>query len=335
MAQDILILAEHLNGRLADITFEMTGKAKPLAAALGGKAVGVVLGSGVRSLAGSIGADSVLYVDDAALADFNPEATSRVLTALIKERGPRLVMIGNTSMGMDVAAGLSVATGLPLIAYVNGLAAEDGTLVATSQIYGDKIQAEAVPDGEACIVSCLAGAFPAEAGRVGAIPAERSELSERVAVAPLVEQMASPVPLDDLKVKFVKLIEPEGGDVDIAQQTMLVSIGRGIGGQENIELAQELADALGCAVSSSRPITDAGWLPKTRQVGKSGLMVKPKVYLALGISGAPEHLEGMRGAELIIAVNTDPNAPIFDVAHFGATCDILDLMPLLTEKIKG
>jgi len=319
MAQDILILAEHLNGRLADITFEMTGKAKQLAAAFGGKAVGVVLGSDVGSLAGSFGADAVLYVDDAALADFNPEAYSRVLAALIKERGPRLVMIGNTSMGMDVAAGLSVTAGLPLIAYVNSLAADDGSLVATSQIYGGKIQAEAVPDGEACIVSCLAGAFPADEGR-GAAP---------------VEHIASPAPLDGLKVKFVRLIEPEGGDVDITQQAMLVSIGRGIGGQENIELAQELADALGCAVSASRPITDAGWLPKTRQVGKSGLTVKPKVYLALGISGAPEHLEGMRGAELIIAVNTDPKAPIFDVAHYGATCDMLDLVPALTEKVKG
>jgi electron transfer flavoprotein alpha subunit len=220
---------------------------------------------------------------------------------------------------MDLAAGLSVAAGLPLIAYVNGLAAEGGALVATSQIYGGKVQAEAVPEGEACIVSCLAGAFPAEAGR-GAAP---------------VEEIASPAPLNDLKTRFVRLIQPEAGDVDITQQPLLVSIGRGIGGQENIELAQELAEALGAAVSASRPITDAGWLPKTRQVGKSGLAVKPKVYLAFGISGAPEHLEGMRGAEVIVAVNTDPKAPIFDVAHFGATCDILDLLPALTEKVKG
>lgn len=319
MSSDVLILAEHLNGKLADITLEMAGKAKQLAAAFGGKAVAVLLGSGAQALAESIGADGVLYVDDPALAEFNPEAYSRVLAALIKERNPRLAMIGNTSVGMDLGAGLSVTTGLPLIAYVNGLAADGGALVATSQIYGGKIQAEAVPDGEACLVSCLAGAFPAEAGRGSAS----------------VEQIASPVLLGDLKVKFVKLIQPQGGDVDITQQPILVSIGRGIGGQENIELAQELADALGCAVSASRPITDAGWLPKTRQVGKSGLTVKPKVYLALGISGAPEHLEGMRGAEMIIAVNTDPKAPIFDVAHYGATCDMLDLLPALTEKVKG
>ncbi|MBI5714990.1 MAG: electron transfer flavoprotein subunit alpha/FixB family protein [Chloroflexi bacterium] len=316
---DILILAEHLNGKVSDISYEMIGKAKELAPKFGGKAIAILMGSGVKSLAESLGADSVLYVDDPALAQFNPEACSRGLAAIVKDRAPRVVMMGNTSMGMDVGAWLSVSTGLPLIAYVNGLAVEGSTLVATSQIYGGKIQAEAIPNGESCIVSCVAGAFPADAGKGSAS----------------VEQIASPISLNDLKVKFVKLIEPEKGDVDITQQPILVSIGRGIGGQENIELAQELASALGCAVSSSRPITDAGWLPKTRQVGKSGLTVKPKIYLALGISGAPEHLEGMRGAELIIAVNTDAKAPIFDVAHYGATCDMLDLLPALTEKVKG
>lgn len=319
MSNDVLILAEHLNNKISDISFEMIGKAKELAPKFGGKAIAILMGSGVKSLAESLGADSVLYVDDPALAQFNPEAYARALAAVIKDRAPRVVMMGNTSMGMDIGAWLSASTGTPLIAYVNGLAVEGSTLVATSQIYGGKIQAEAIPNSEACIVSCVAGAFPADAGKG---PAS-------------VEQIASPVSLNDLKVKFVKLIEPETGDVDITQQPILVSIGRGIGGQENIELAQELASALGCAVSSSRPITDAGWLPKTRQVGKSGLTVKPKVYLAFGISGAPEHLEGMRGAELIIAVNTDAKAPIFDVAHYGATCDMLDLLPALTEKVKG
>jgi len=327
MSNDVFVLAEHLNGKVSDISFEMIGKAKELAPKFGGKAIAILMGSGVKSLAESLGADSVLYVvlyvDDPALSQFNPEAYSRALAAVIKDRAPRVVMMGNTSMGMDVGAWLSASTGMPLIAYVNCLNVEGSTLVATSQIYGGKIQAEAIPNGESCIVSCLAGAFSIGAGLAPAQPAQA------------VEQIASPVPLNDLKIKFVKLIEPEKGDVDITQQPILVSIGRGIGGQENIELAQELADALGCAVSASRPITDAGWLPKTRQVGKSGLTVKPKIYLALGISGAPEHIEGMGGAELIIAVNTDAKAPIFDVAHYGATCDMLDLLPSLTEKVKG
>jgi electron transfer flavoprotein alpha subunit len=145
--------------------------------------------------------------------------------------------------------------------------------------------------------------------------------------------MASPVDLSSLKVKFVEAIKPEGGDVDITAQTKLVSVGRGIGGKENIELAEELAEKLGAVLSCSRPVVDAGWLPRTRQVGKSGLKVKPKMYLMLGISGAPEHLEGMKSAELIIAVNTDKKAPIFNVAHYGATADLFEVAEAMLELL--
>jgi electron transfer flavoprotein alpha subunit len=163
----------------------------------------------------------------------------------------------------------------------------------------------------------VAGAYPAAAGRV--------------AGSPTIERVSPPPP--DQRVRFRRLVRPEAGDVDITREGILVSVGRGIGEQENIELVEALASALGGAVSSSRPIADAGWLPRTRQVGKSGLRVKPKLYLALGISGAPEHLEGMRDAELIVAVNTDPRAPIFGVAHYGAVADILDVVPALTRRL--
>src|SRR5574339_217007 len=168
------------------------------------------------------------------------------------------------------------------------------------------------------IVACVAGAFPADPGR-GTTNATKIDL---------------PVSLDGLKTKFIEAIKPAGGDVDITSQDKLVSIGRGIGGKENIELAEELAEKLGAVVSASRPIVDAKWLPKTRQVGKSGLKVKPKVYLMLGISGAPEHLEGMKDAELIIAVNTDAGAPIFAHAHYGTTEDLFELVPALMAKLK-
>ena len=136
-----------------------------------------------------------------------------------------------------------------------------------------------------------------------------------------------------MKIKFVEAIKPAAGDVDITAQTKLVSIGRGIGGKENMELAEELAQKLGATVSSSRPVVDAGWLPRTRQVGKSGLKVKPKLYLMLGISGAPEHLEGMKSAELIIAINTDKKAPIFNVAHYGATADLFEVAEAMLELL--
>ena len=150
-----------------------------------------------------------------------------------------------------------------------------------------------------------------------------------------VETKASPVTLEAGAVVFEEMILPEAGDIDITQQDVLVAVGRGVQQQENMEVVEELAGALGGAVAASRPIIDQGWLPATRQVGKSGMKVKPKCFLALGISGAPEHVEGMKDSELIIAVNTDPRAPIFEVAHYGVVADMLDVAPALTAAIKG
>jgi electron transfer flavoprotein alpha subunit len=317
MSNDILVITEHLDGKVADISYEMVGKAKELAGAWGGQAVAVVLGEGMADQASTFASDATLYIEHPALAEFNPEAYARTVSALMEERQPRLVMVGNTSVGMDLAAWLSVKKETPCVAYVNALEIEEGGLVATAQIYGGKMAAECVVDGPA-VVSVMAGAFPAEAGQ-GATPA--------TSVAP-------PASLDDLPVRFTRLIKPEAGDVDITAVDKLVAIGRGIGSEDNIELAQELAEALGAEVAASRPIIDAGWLPKTRQVGKSGLTVKPKLYLMLGISGAPEHLEGMKDAELIIAINTDPNAPIFDVAHYGVAQDLFDVAEAMLEKLE-
>jgi electron transfer flavoprotein alpha subunit len=134
-------------------------------------------------------------------------------------------------------------------------------------------------------------------------------------------------------VRLVQTLEASSDDVDITAADLLVSAGRGVGSKDDLEILQELADALGAPLSASRPVIDAGWLPKSRQVGKSGLKVKPKAYLSFGISGAPEHLEGMRGAELIIACNTDEKAPIFDVANYGTTVDLFDLVPAIVDEI--
>jgi electron transfer flavoprotein alpha subunit len=304
-----------MDGRFSDVSFEMVGKAKELASAWDGQAIAVVIGSGVA--ANVFASDSTIHVDDAALSQFNPEAYGKVIEALVKEKSPRLVMFGWTATGMDIAAWLSTRLNRPCVAYARDLCIENNALVVNSQVYGGKMLAEVAPEGDMAIVACLAGSFPVEAGQGS------------TAAAPL----ASPVSLDDLRVKFVEGIKPAGGDVDITAQTKLVSIGRGIGGKENIELAEELAEKLGAAVSASRPVVDAGWLPRTRQVGKSGLKVKPKLYLMLGISGAPEHLEGMKSAELIIAINTDKKAPIFNVAHYGATADLFEVAEAMLELL--
>ncbi len=143
------------------------------------------------------------------------------------------------------------------------------------------------------------------------------------------------MPLDAGPVVFEEMILPDATDVDITQQDVLVAVGRGIQQEDNMEVAEQLAQSLGGVLAASRPIVDQGWLPTTRQVGKSGMTVKPKCFIALGISGAPEHVEGMKDSGLIIAVNTDPNAPIFDVAHYGVVADLMDVAPALTDAIKG
>jgi electron transfer flavoprotein alpha subunit len=284
--------------------------------------VAVLLGSGVRGLASELGAaDQVLSVEHPALAHYTPEAFKRTLGALAQGRGPRVLLVASTAIGMDQATGLSADLGWPLVAYAREVALAGGGIKVVSQIYGGKILAEAEVTGDHAIVSVLAGASPAGNGtRAG---------------APAIEDVPPPASLDNLRMRFKRLMRPEGGDVDITKEAVLVSVGRGIGGQDNLPVVQELADALGAAVSCSRPIVDQGWLPKTRQVGKSGMTVKPALYIAVGISGAPEHLEGMRSAATIVAINTDAGAPIFDVAHYGVTADLFDLLPLLTERISS
>lgn len=312
MSNDVFVITEHMDGKFSDVSFEMVGKAKELASALGGQAVAVVVGSGVDG--NVFASDSTIHIDDAALSNFNPEAYGKVIEALVKEKSPRLVMFGWTAAGMDLAAWLSARLGVPCAAYVKEISAD---LTMSCQAYGGKLTADVSLDGDMAIAACLAGSFPAEAGQGSTATTT----------------ISSPVALDGLKIKFVESISPEGGDVDITAQTKLVSVGRGIGGKENIELAEELAEKLDAALSCSRPVVDAGWLPRTRQVGKSGLKVKPKMYLMLGISGAPEHLEGMKSAELIIAVNTDKKAPIFNVAHYGATADLFEVAEEMLELL--
>ncbi len=321
MASDIAVVIEHLEGKVADISFEMLGKGRELAKASGGQLLALLLGHGVKGLAAELGyADGVIVSEHETLRHYTPEAHKQALAAILKARAPRVTLVANTAMGMDLAAGLSGSLGWSLCAYCRDARLADGRLTAVSQIYGGKLLAAADVEGPSAILSVLAGSFPAEAGKA--------------AGSPRVEEVPPP-PLDKPRIRFKRLIQPEAGDVDITRQAVLVSVGRGIQSKDNIPVVEELAQALGGALSASRPIVDQGWLPKTRQVGKSGMTVKPKLYVAVGISGAPEHIEGMRGAELIVAINTDPNAPIFNVAHYGVVSDLFDVIPLLTEKLKA
>jgi len=320
MSADVFVLVEHRDGAVVEGTFELLGRARELAAAAGGEAVALLAGSGVDGLVGQLGAAGrVVVVDDPSLAEFTPTGWLAALAPIVRDRAPLLVLATNSGVGMDVAAGLSIAAGLPLAAYATAVELDDGSPLVTCQLYAGKVDVRVRFAGGRGIVTVVAGAYPVDAGRASG--------------SPTIERLA-PAATDN-RVRFRRLIRPEAGDVDITRESVLVSVGRGIGEADNIALVEELAAALGGAVSSSRPVADSGWLPRTRQVGKSGLRVKPKLYLALGISGAPEHLEGMRDAGLIIAVNTDPRAPIFGVAHYGAVADLLDVVPALTKRLAG
>ena len=316
MSNQILVVVEHLKGKIEDITFEMLGKGKEIAGSTGGELVALLLGSGADGMASQLGvASKVIYVDDANLAEYNPQAYCKAVSSVVADTQPKMVLVGNTSMGMDIAGGVSIDQNMPFIAYASGISADGSTV--TSSLYGGKMDVDSTPSGDGYVISVISGSFPADAGRVDGSPAVET----------------ASVDLSGLTVQFKQLIEPEGGDVDITQQEILISVGRGIQSDENLPMAEDLAAKLGGAISCSRPIVDSKWLAKTRQVGKSGLKVKPKLYLALGISGAPEHIEGMKDADLIIAVNTDPKAPIFDYAHYGVVQDLFEFIPALSGKL--
>lgn len=320
VSSDVWVYVEHLRGTIVPQTFALLGGGRTLAQALGGRLVAVLLGHDVRSLAAPLGAaDIVLAVDDERLASFTPEAHARTVHLLAADRRPALVLCGATSTGIDLAAPLAVLMNAAMAVNVRAITVEDGRAVATSQTCGGKLVCE-IGLPFPTVVTILAGAFHAEAG-----------MSTR---EPQVQVEAAPPVLNQLRSKALRFIEPAAGDVDITRIPVLVAVGRGIQRKENLPLAEDLANLLGGAVCASRPVIDQGWLPLSRQVGKSGMIVKPALYLALGISGAAEHVEGMKDAGVIVAVNSDPHAPIYDVAHYGIAADLFDIAPVLIETLR-
>jgi len=315
MASTVLVVGEQLDGVLADTTYELVALARELAD--GGSVIAAGAGPGFESAAGSIAADRVCVLGGAHMADYTPEAHIAAVGGLARDCSADVVLAATSAVGLDTAAGVAAALSLPLASYVVGARTEGGALVTTSQLYGGKLLAESEIAGGRAVLTVVPGATAADAGR---------------GQAGGVETVAAAAPPG--RVTFRRMIRPEAAGVDITKEEILVSVGRGIESQENIEIVEELAEALGGTISASRPIIDSGWLPKARQVGKSGLTVKPRLYLAIGISGAPEHLPGLKDAEFIVAVNTDANAPIFDVADYGICGDLFDVIPALTECAK-
>jgi electron transfer flavoprotein alpha subunit len=320
MTGSVLVLTENWKGRLSDVSLELLVLGRELATALEVPLHALLLGQGVQGLADSLGAaDKVLHAEHPALAEPNPEAQLQVLKMIWQGQQPRCLLAPVTNVTWDLLSLLPGEVQARLLTSCRDVRALDGGIEAHCVLHGGKIEV-AVQSDLPVILGVLPGARSAEDAR-----SSRNPQVETLAVGPLAPS----------RVQFRRLIEPEAGDVDIKRQPVLVAVGRGIQSKENLEMAEALAAELGGAVCGSRPVIDQGWLPATRQVGKSGETVKPRLYLALGISGAPEHVEGMKNSDLIIAVNTDPQAPIFDVAHYGVVGDALELLPVLSKALAG
>jgi electron transfer flavoprotein alpha subunit len=320
MTHPILVVTEQLQNELSEITYEMLGAGRILADSLKVPLAAVVMGGSAAAFVPRLGmADKVYTIEHAALNLPSPAAAAAVLQALLEKNPASMVLVAGTNVSLGIGAALAVRTNLPFINFCKAIKASGDAISFTSQLYGGKILCDVSLPGNQGIVSIYPGTFPASSGKKEGAP-----VGEKV-----------DVPIPAAPIVFQRFIEPEKGDVDITKQTALIAVGRGIQSQDNIALAEDLAQELGGAVCASRPVIDQGWLPLSRQVGKSGMSVKPRLYVALGISGAPEHWEGMQGAQMIIAVNTDAKAPIFDGAHYGVCADALEIAPLLTDAIKA
>ncbi len=316
----IFTLVEHRRGQIHDISFELLTKGRDLAAQLNSEVVALVLGHGTEEVVERVKGEAhqVLWVKGESLKEPNAEAYQIVLSHILKEYNPFLTLIGHTALGMDLAPPLAASLDIPLATDCVGIELEDKRVITIRQPYNGKLNARvSFADAPAFMITLRQGSFPSEEGN----------LTGKVVDIP------SPLEKEPDYRRFVEYIEAAVGEVDITQADVIIAVGRGIKEKENLALLEDLADSLGGVLACSRPIVDEGWLSKDRQVGSSGKTVKPKLYMAIGISGAFQHITGMKNADTIVAINKDPNAPIFNVAHYGIVDDLFKVVPVLKKKI--
>lgn len=321
--EEVLVLIEHIKGKITDTTFEVLTLGREIATKLGKPLKAVLFGRQTGALVGELGSvDGTYTMDHELLENITLETWGDAIEKVISEKKPDILLMGSTNALMGLPSYVSQKMNIPFINLAKSVNVENSQIVGNVLLYGGKIEGDIRPVAKPLLVALRPGNYSGDASRVpGAKPTE--------AIAP-------PETLAAAKVKFKGFIEPETTDIDLTQCDVLISVGRGIENQDNVQLAEDLAKVFkNAAVGGSRPVIDQGWLPLTRQIGKSGVIVKPKVYLAFGISGAPEHVEGMKGSDLIIAVNTDPQAPIFSFAHYGIEGDAMDILSCLVDELEG
>ena len=336
--KDVFVFAQQVDNELSGIAFELLGKAKDLAADLNAKVVAVLVGSDVKGLVDQLaeyGADKVIVVDDPELKDYRTEPYTHALASVINEYKPEIMLVGATAIGRDLGPRVSarVATGLTAdctvleigdfpINPIPGKEQKHNQLLMTRPAFGgNTIATIACPNHRPQMATVRPGVMQKKEPVAGA-------------KAEVIEYNPGFTP-NDKYVEILDIVKSVTETVDIQAAKILVSGGRGVGSAENFALLDDLAEALGGTVSCSRAVVDNGWKPKDLQVGQTGKTVRPNVYFAIGISGAIQHVAGMEESDIIIAINKDPDAPIFDVADYGIVGDALKIVPKLTEAIKA
>lgn len=317
----VWVWIEHDEESIASIGLEALGTARRIGSDLGEGVTAVVTGHNVEGVADEAfkyGADAVLGADDETLADFRVEAHGPLVTELVKEREPAVFLTGNSIDGRDLAAWVAAQLDLGLVPDGTGVRVEDGTVVVTRPVYAGKLLSDAVVTEGVQVITLRSRAF-AQAEKTGGS-------GEAEWVDPVVGEEEVPTKVTGF--------ESAGGQVSLTDARIIASGGRGVGGPEGFEPIRELAEVLGGAVGASRATVDAGWIPYDHQVGQTGKTVSPDLYIASGISGAIQHQAGMRTSKVIVAINTDPDAPIFKIAHYGVVADLFDVVPALTEEFR-
>jgi electron transfer flavoprotein alpha subunit len=325
MADSILVVVEQREGKLNRVSWETIAAGQAIAAETGWTLEAAVVGSGMAAIAGEIAAKKVTKVYDiesARLEPYTPDAFAYALREFLGQHPVKLVLMPHTYQVRDFVPTLATSLQTTAISDVIGVRQEGGKLLFTRQMFQGKFVADVSFSGPGiCFVTFQNGSF-------------RADKVEAGASAAAVETVSVEIPDGVVRNKPQEVFKEAKQAVDLTQAEIIVSVGRGIKEQKNIELAKQLADALGGELAASRPICDNGWLPMDRQVGSSGQTVAPKLYLALGISGAIQHIVGMKGARSIIAINKDAEAPIFEIADFAVVGNLFDIVPPLIEEVK-
>ncbi|MBQ5446180.1 MAG: electron transfer flavoprotein subunit alpha/FixB family protein [Lachnospiraceae bacterium] len=333
----VYVFAEQVDNQVSNIALELLGKARELAAKLDEKVTAVLVGSNVANLVDELakyGADRVIVVDDPELKDYRTEPYAHALASVINEYKPDIMLVGATAIGRDLGPRVSarVATGLtadctvleigdfPMVALPNQEQKHNQLLMTRPAFGGNTIATIACPDNRPQMATVRAGVMQ----KIDPIEGAQAEV---------INYNPGFVP-DNKYVEIMEIVKEVNDAVDISEAKILVSGGRGVGSAENFKLLDDLAEVLGGTVSCSRAVVDNGWKPKELQVGQTGKTVRPQVYFAIGISGAIQHTAGMEESDIIIAINKDETAPIFDVADYGVVGDLNKIVPLLTAKIK-